>query len=495
MEQLTCTSCGIENPGNKLACTACGADLPHPTLRPPSTDMLHEDTAPGDHTDTRVRSASPNHLGDRYQLREVLGEGGWGIVYRAYDLKLREEIAIKILKSSLSTTPGEVERFKREIVTARKITHPNVIRIHEYGEAGPDVYISMELLEGGTLADKLERGLIPIPEAVKLAAELAEGLQAAHVRDIIHRDIKPQNIMFDETGTAKLVDFGIARLQGTLTQTQGYTGTPYYMSPEQAEGRRVTTSSDLYALGVVLFEMFTGELPFRANSLVRMALMHSTQRVPQPRAIRREIPEFVDQIILCCLEKKAEHRPASAGELAAALRAGLVGLDAGKKVKPTLRPRKKPPVWAFVAGALVLGVFAAAGARELLRGNATPSPATPNIPLLATTVTVTPPTTPVSTKRKQTPRPTPPARVVKKGRVIVKIRPHGYFTWKGHKTTVNNFRTGGTTRIPAGRRKLVLYRSGSTTGTSVRVKICAGKDTIVIWRPRTRKPPTVIPGC
>lgn len=471
--------------------------------------MLRDDPGP-DATDSVKVSHAPNQLGDRYQLRDLLGEGGWGQVYRAFDLKLKEEIAIKILRSSLSTTPGEIERFKREIITARKITHPNVIRIHEYGEAGPDVYISMELLEGGTLADRLKDGPLPIADALRLGAELAEGLQAAHARDIIHRDIKPHNVMFDEVGKAKLVDFGIARLQGTQTQTQGFTGTPFYMSPEQADGSQITSASDIYSLGVVLFEMFTGQLPFKSDSLVRMALLHSAEKPPRPRSLRSDIPDFVEDIILRCLEKKPEHRPASARELANALRAALNALESGNKPVPVLRPRKRRPIWPFVAGGvLLIGAAGAGGVKLLLSPEETPVPSETTTAVVGAT-TVTDDATPVVTRKivvvtaTVTVTPTPRAvrthhavktpKPVEKGTVSVAIRPFGYWTLGRRKVQVNSVKDPGRARIPEGTHTITLHDNRSGKETTVTVHVCAGQTTTVKWIPGRGAPKVHGPG-
>lgn len=278
-------------------------------------------------------------LSDRFELRQLLGEGGMGQVYQARDLKLGEQIAVKMLRSQGSANAEDVGRFKREIIAARRITHPNVIRIHDFGETEEETYISMELLQGGSLADRIAQGPIPLTEAVRISVGIAEGLAAAHAQEIIHRDLKPGNILFNAEGVPKLVDFGIARL-ATQDSTQtlgGFRGTPYYMSPEQADGREVTQLSDVYSLGVVMFEVLTGRRPFESDSLAKLAVMHVRERPPKLRSIRRDIPRSLEAIVLRALEKKPSRRYGSVAELASELRKVQARLASGRTGTGTSR--------------------------------------------------------------------------------------------------------------------------------------------------------------
>lgn len=307
-----------------------------PPARGPAADPLGPAKS-GELTNPRGAAVQePRHEGSvtqgvdtiagRYKLKEILGRGGVGVVYRANDMDLGEEIAIKVLQGQATRNKQDLERFKREIITARKITHANVIRIHDFGMSGDEAFISMELLGGGTLADKIEDGPMAIKPGLEIALGICGGLEAAHQMGIIHRDIKPDNVLFDDTGRPKLVDFGLARLASAPTRTIGFSGTPFYVSPEQAEGGEVTGRSDIYSLGVLLFEMFTGRLPFLADNLVRLAMMHANEPPPTPRSVRPDLSPILEAIILRCLQKDALVRYESAAEVAVDLRAFRDGM-------------------------------------------------------------------------------------------------------------------------------------------------------------------------
>ena len=263
-----------------------------------------------------------NRLAGRYELKEIVGEGGMGMVYRAHDLELDEELAIKVLQRQFTQNPRDVERFKREIKTARKITHINIIRIHDFGVAEREAFISMELLPGGTLAERLTgEGSLSYEDALSVAIQIADGLGAAHRQGVIHRDIKPHNVLFDAQDVVKLVDFGIARFAAQTQATHGVMGTPHYMSPEQADGREVTKESDVYSLGVLMYELFAGELPFTSTSLAKLAVMHVSQAPPAPRQTNPKIPKSLEAVILKCLAKNKAERFKNGAEVSMALRA------------------------------------------------------------------------------------------------------------------------------------------------------------------------------
>lgn len=278
--------------------------------------------APDEGTATDPR-APTERIAGRYELEGLLGQGGMGMVYRARDLELGEYVAIKMLAPTLVEDPQNVDRLKTEILTTRKISHPNVIRLHDFGLAGRDPFISMELLEGGTLADRLEDGLLPIGQAVEIAIGIVEGLAAAHALGIVHRDVKPQNVLFDGTGRPKIVDFGLARLASAArgNTVAGLTGTPFYMSPEQMTGGRISPSSDLYSLGVLLFEMFTGTLPFEGKNLSVLAEQHCNVAPPRPCARRADLPPEIESLILRLLQKEPTSRYLGAAQLLVDLRA------------------------------------------------------------------------------------------------------------------------------------------------------------------------------
>lgn len=324
----TCPSCSSPNAGSARLCEVCGADLDGTVGRRPPSRGAAEPLGPSKEVTHSVQGGPDvpvthgvDTIAGRYKLQEILGRGGVGVVYRARDLDLGEEIAIKVLQGQATRNAQDLERFKREIITARKITHANVIRIHDFGMSGEEAFISMELLSGGTLADRIEDGPMNVKEGLETAIGICEGLEAAHLMGIIHRDIKPDNVIFDGAGRPKLVDFGLARLASAPTRTIGFSGTPFYVSPEQAEGGEVTGRSDIYSLGVLLFEMFTGRLPFLADNLVRLALLHANEPPPTPRSVRPDLPATLEAVILRCLQKSAAVRYGTAAEVAVDLRA------------------------------------------------------------------------------------------------------------------------------------------------------------------------------
>lgn len=259
----------------------------------------------------------------RYRIEQVLGRGGMGIVYRATDTQLDETVAIKTLPGDvMQRSPEDLERFKREIRLARKITHRNVLRTFDYGEAEGVYFISMEFVRGYTLADCLadmpNRRMSP-RVALGTARQICRGLQAAHDQAIIHRDIKPQNVLIDNKGEVKLMDFGIARLaespDGAMTRQGLIIGTPHYMSPEQVQGKQLDPRSDVYSMGILIYEMLVGRRPFESASLTGVLAAHLTE-VPKPAIeLRPDIGRDINAIILRCLEKDPRARYAHAGEL------------------------------------------------------------------------------------------------------------------------------------------------------------------------------------
>ncbi len=252
-------------------------------------------------------------LGERFQILSVLGAGGMGVVYKARDRELDDLVALKMLKREMASDAVLLERLKSELKLARRITHPNVLRTFDFGEVNGLPYISMEYVRGVTLRYLLDReGRLPYSAALRLAKQLCAGLGAAHAQGVIHRDIKPENLIIDPSGNAKLMDFGIARPEKRLTpgQTQAgwIVGTPQYLSPEQLEGKEADARADIYACGVVFYEMFTGELPFTGDNPVKIIMAHLNESPPAPSTFWREIPPPLERLILRCLEKDRERR-------------------------------------------------------------------------------------------------------------------------------------------------------------------------------------------
>jgi serine/threonine-protein kinase len=273
-----------------------------------------------------MRSAEPqvgSLFAGRYEIQGLLGKGGMGIVYRAHDRDLDDLVAIKTLRSdAVSADPSLLDRFKQEIRLARRITHPNILRTHDLGEANGLRYLSMEYVKGITLKHLVETDeILPLPVALRIAKQMCAGLAAAHEAGVIHRDIKPQNILIEPAGGLKIMDFGIARLTEDrgMTATGTVIGTPDYMSPEQARGLPLDFRSDIYSTGVVLYELFTGTLPFEGDSPLAVVLKHVQEKPPSPQARNSKIDPRVTAIILKCMQKEPADRYHSINELYEAL--------------------------------------------------------------------------------------------------------------------------------------------------------------------------------
>ena len=280
---------------------------------------------------TTVSPALAMRRGDlfasRYELLSTLGKGGMGVVYLARDQQLDEEVALKVLRPDvLNEDPTILDRFKKETKLARRITHRNVLRTHDFGETGGTAYISMEYLEGVTLKDLISsKGALPIGVGLRIAKQMCQGLEAAHAQGVVHRDIKPQNMLIlPETGDLKIMDFGIASVSDMkagagasgLTTAGTVMGTPDYIPPEQAQGSPADYRSDIYSLSVVLFEVFTGRLPFTADTIMKVVLAHIRNPPPPPRTINDHIPAALEAVILRGLQKEPSARYQSVEELA-----------------------------------------------------------------------------------------------------------------------------------------------------------------------------------
>jgi serine/threonine-protein kinase len=262
-------------------------------------------------------------LAGRYEIRRCLGRGGMGIVYQAFDRQLEETVAVKVLRSDLVSAPDMARRFRTEIKLARRVRHPNVCAIHEYGQQDHIQYIVMEYIEGVDLKRHIrERGMLPTGEAHEVAIQLARGLHAIHQVGIVHRDLKSPNIMRDALGVVRLMDFGIAKqldleTAAGVTATGHIVGTPEYMSPEQARGQKVDVRTDIYAAGIVIYELFTGRVPFRADTPLAVLMMHLHDPPPLDEA---SLPPDIVPVLRKCLAKDRNDRYPSSHDVVEALR-------------------------------------------------------------------------------------------------------------------------------------------------------------------------------
>ena len=320
---VECPNCSHINPADSRFCAHCGKALeaapttPLPA-RPPGPDRKQpSDFAPG------------QRFGPRYQIIEEIGRGGMGVVYKAIDNELGRVVALKVIKPELTSDPGILERFKQELLLASEISHENVIRIHDLGEAEGVKYISMKFVDGTSLKELLQTaGRLTAEKATGIARQIASALVAAHRQRVIHRDLKPQNVMLDRAGRAYVMDFGIAKAVGAEDSTvRGLVvGTPEYISPEQAGGNPADHRSDIYSLGCILYEMLTGRKPFEAESAQDMLRKHMSETPAPPSGVSPGLPPALDQIVLKCLEKSPDRRYSGVADLLADLE-GLPAIE------------------------------------------------------------------------------------------------------------------------------------------------------------------------
>ncbi len=262
-------------------------------------------------------------LNNRYELQSKIGDGGMAAVYKALDLKLNRIVALKILRDSYASDPQFLARFKREAQQAASLNHPNIVRVFDVGDDGDIHYIVMEYVEGQSLKEVIQaEAPMPTARALEIGAEICDAIGYSHSTGLIHRDIKPQNILMDRSGRVKVTDFGIAKSTNAVTLTEaGITlGTVHYFSPEQAKGQPVLPQSDIYSIGIVLFEMLTGQIPFDSDNPVALAMKHIDERPPSLRRYNPQVPAVVEQIVLRTLAKDPIQRYPTAEALARALR-------------------------------------------------------------------------------------------------------------------------------------------------------------------------------
>ncbi len=360
---VKCPKCQYENPDHSLSCEKCSALLePEEEF---SATKTFQTPAKG--------LTSGTTFATRYEVVEEVGAGGMGMVYRALDKEINEEVAIKLLKPEIASDETTVERFRNELKFARKIAHKNVCKMYHLGKEQETPYITMEYVQGEDLKSLVKRkGKLIEEEALSIAKQVCEGLIEAHRLGVVHRDLKPQNIMIDEQGDAKIMDFGIARSVEApgVTQTGVMIGTPDYISPEQAEGEKADQRSDIYALGVILYEMMTGRVPFKGDTALEVALKHKSKMPSEPKELNPEVSKDLNTLILICMQKDRQVRYQNAAELLAEIKNIEDGIPLGERILPK---KKRKIHWKRVflyGGVPLLLALIIAGAFYLFMGRA-----------------------------------------------------------------------------------------------------------------------------
>src|SRR6266852_4831716 len=392
---MFCAKCGAQVSANGKFCSSCGEAVdpetdttllgneasvegatiapsaPAPRRIPPQPSSLRTPRTPP--SSNPISSSDPigggrftpgQIIAERYRVVALAGRGGMGEVYRAEDLTLGQVVALKFLPETLSQDAAALARFHAEVRTARQVSHPNVCRVFDIGEADGTLFLTMEYVDGEDLASVVRRiGRLSPDKATEIARQICAGLAAAHERGVIHRDLKPANVMLDGAGKIRVMDFGLAGVAASIKGADVRAGTPAYMAPEQLAGREVSTKSDLYSLGLILYEILTGKRAFEASTIPELMKLREQGTITNPSTLVRDLDPLIERVILRCLETDPEKRPATALQVAAALPGGdplAAALAAGEKTGCA------PRVAVACFAAVILGVvlFVAVGIKE-----------------------------------------------------------------------------------------------------------------------------------
>jgi eukaryotic-like serine/threonine-protein kinase len=385
---MQCPLCQAENPPSAVSCVKCSTPLPiddqilnatladgtlndGPTPRGTSAWSVAVTPAPGAPY-AQGEELVGTLLAERYEILELLGQGGMGAVYKARDTELERLVALKLIRADLAGNPEILRRFKQELILAREVTHRNVIRIFDLGQAKGFKFITMEFVEGRDLRVVIrEKGKLSQEETVRIISQVCRALESAHAAGVVHRDLKPQNIMLDVKDRVYVMDFGIAHSLETpgMTQTGALMGTPEYMSPEQAKGMKVDPRSDLFALGIIFYEMLTGISPYKAETALATLLKRTQERPQSPAEVDPAIPKAISDVVMKCLEIDRDHRFSSAREILEDLGQEAptsVRIVAGRaaatlKLPSSSRPWGQTIPWHWIGGVAVVLVLAIVG--------------------------------------------------------------------------------------------------------------------------------------